>query len=375
VEGTGVAPLGTPAGSADESGLGAVGVLPLSPAAEDVFEALDLPCSPGSGRESLFATAFANPEAVQNDREEEQTTSNVSAYAGERGQSGEESWSEGEEDAQYDEEDEERVLAHLRQVLLLRGCILRSQAPPPPLLSTFDIEGFAKIIRSAPPRSIVVLCGAGISVSAGIPDFRSPGTGLYDNLQKYDLPSPQAIFELSYFRERPDAFYMLAREMWPDNFRPTPTHHFIALLHDKGLLRRCFSQNIDSLEAAAGLPHHMTVAAHGNFDSCTCIETGQRVPVDEVKRAVVVGKEGPGGWLELREKYGGLVKPNIVFFGEQLPARFFEAAEDDLPEAEAMIVMGTSLKVQLELTAPNGPLPASPATHLHSWLHAAVVCS
>ena len=59
-----------------------------------------------------------------------------------------------------------------------------------------------------------------------------------------------------------------------------------------------------------------------------------------------VGKEGEGGWLELRDKYGGLAKPNIVFFGEQLPQRFFEAAEEDLPDATAMIVMGTSLKVK-----------------------------
>ena len=112
------------------------------------------------------------------------------------------------------------------------------------------------------------MAGAGISVSAGIPDFRSPGTGLYDNLEKYDLPNPQSIFELSYFRERPDAFYMLAKELWPDNFEPTPTHRFIALLHSKGLLKRCFTQNIDSLEASAGIPKDMIVAAHGNFDGC-----------------------------------------------------------------------------------------------------------
>lgn len=59
---------------------------------------------------------------------------------------------------------------------------------------------------------------------------------------RYDLPDPQAIFTLSYFRERPDAFYRLCAELWPDNFRPTPTHHFIAELNARGLLRRCFTQ-------------------------------------------------------------------------------------------------------------------------------------
>ena len=75
------------------------------------------------------------------------------------------------------------------------------------------------------------MAGAGISVSAGIPDFRTPGTGLYDNLQKYDLPHPQAIFSIDYFRERPGAFYALCRELWPGTYAPTATHLFIRLLH------------------------------------------------------------------------------------------------------------------------------------------------
>ena len=136
-------------------------------------------------------------------------------------------------------------------------------------------------------------------------------TGLYDNLQKYDLPSPQSIFELSYFREKPDAFYRLCSELWPDNFAPTPTHHFLVELHARGLLRRCFTQNIDSLEALAHMPPDMIVAAHGNFDRCSCIEDGHEVPVDEVRAAISHGKEGERGWLAMAERHGGLVKPDI----------------------------------------------------------------
>ena len=96
---------------------------------------------------------------------------------------------------------------------------------------------------------------------------------------------------------------------------------------EQGRLRRCFTQNIDSLEAAAGVPADLIVAAHGNFDGCKCIETGEAVPVDEMRRAIMAGKHAPDGWQALAEKYGGLCKPDIVFFGESLPRRFFELAE------------------------------------------------
>jgi NAD-dependent deacetylase sirtuin 2 len=109
-------------------------------------------------------------------------------------------------------------------------------------------------LERAKEASVVVLAGAGISVSAGIPDFRTPGTGLYSNLQKYDLPSPESIFDIAYFREKPQAFCTLCTEMWPDNFAPTPAHFFIKLLEQKGILKRCFTQNIDTLERSVRLP-------------------------------------------------------------------------------------------------------------------------
>ena len=78
------------------------------------------------------------------------------------------------------------------------------------------IKGLAEWILTSPcQRNIIVLAGAGASTAAGIPDFRSPGTGLYDNLQKYNLPTPESIFSLDYFRKAPDAFYELAKDLWP----------------------------------------------------------------------------------------------------------------------------------------------------------------
>jgi len=226
------------------------------------------------------------------------------------------------------------------------------------VMATLDIEGLAAYIANARHgkrtlRNVIVLAGAGISVSAGIPDFRTPGTGLYDNLQKYDLPDPQAIFDINFFKNRPSAFYTLAKEMWAEGvaagkYKPTPAHRFIKLLNDKGLLLRCYTQNIDSLEAVAGLPLEKIVAAHGNFDSATCITNGKSVPVEEVKQAIIHGEEGEEGWGVdgLQKKYGGLCKPDITFFGEALPERFHALKKVDFPKCDLLIVMGTSLAVQ-----------------------------
>merc|ERR1711879_462987 len=93
----------------------------------------------------------------------------------------------------------------------------------------------------------------------------------------------------------------------------------------------------------AGLPKEQLVAAHGNFDSATCLATSEAVPVDEVRQAVMASKEA---CATLNKKYGGLVKPDIVFFGENLPMRLFELAELDFPMCDMLLVLGTSLQVQ-----------------------------
>ena len=149
-----------------------------------------------------------------------------------------------ESEEQEDEEAERAVeLDNFRIRLREKGYRERGVDPQrAPLVSSFDMRGIAEFMRGPRCQNVIVMCGAGISVSAGIPDFRTPGTGLYDNLQKYDLPTPQSIFELDYFRERPDAFYRLCAELWPDNYAPTPTHHFITEMHARGQLRRCFTQ-------------------------------------------------------------------------------------------------------------------------------------
>ncbi|RUS12426.1 DHS-like NAD/FAD-binding domain-containing protein, partial [Endogone sp. FLAS-F59071] len=121
--------------------------------------------------------------------------------------------------------------------------------------------------------SIIVMTGAGISTAAGIPDFRTPGTGLYDNLQKYKLPYPEAIFTILLRREckNPEPFYAVAKQLYPGKLFPTKTHYFILLLHSKNLLLRNFTLNIDTLERIAGIPEDILVEAHGSFASAKCV--------------------------------------------------------------------------------------------------------
>lgn len=205
----------------------------------------------------------------------------------------------------------------------------------------------------------VLETGAGISTSAGIPDFRSPNTGIYANLAKLNLPYPEAVFgesclhltrgsmliwchiEISYFRDNPLPFYTLAHELYPGRYKPTVSHCFIRLLSDKGLLLKLFTQNIDCLERAAGVPDDKIIEAHGSFAHQRCIDCRTAYPDDLMKEAINK-REVP----HCRQaECSGLVKPDIVFFGEALPMEFHQNRE--LPGfADLAIIMGTSLTVQ-----------------------------
>lgn len=206
------------------------------------------------------------------------------------------------------------------------------------VLDEVSFEGIARYIKSGKCKKIITMAGAGISTSAGIPDFRSPDTGLYHNLQKYNLPHPQAIFELSFFKENPKPFFCLAKELWPGVFKPTPCHYFVKLLADKGLLLRHFTQNIDTLERVAGLNGDLIVEAHGTFFSNHCVECYAQYSQEWIKVPIFEDK------IPYCTECNAVVKPDIVFFGEQLPKKFF-VCQKDLKECDLLIILGTSLTV------------------------------
>lgn len=148
---------------------------------------------------------------------------------------------------------------------------------------------------------------------------------------------------------------MLAKELYPGNYSPTISHVFIALLAKKGLLRMLFTQNIDCLEREAGVPGEHIVEAHGSFATQRCIDCKKEFPGDLMKEHVFQGvvprcKD---------KKCGGLVKPDIVFFGEQLPPAFFQ--NRDVPAlADLVLIMGTSLTVQPFASLPDVAAEGTP---------------
>ncbi|MCL4117565.1 UNVERIFIED_CONTAM: hypothetical protein GTU68_039309 [Idotea baltica] len=172
----------------------------------------------------------------------------------------------------YSTEEEEDTEGWLEKLQSFFGQKLKlEEKEVPQILDEVSIDGIVSYIKSGKCKNIVTMAGAGISTSAGIPDFRSPESGLYNNLSKYNLPHPEAIFDLDYFESNPKPFFVLAKELYPGAFNPTPSHHFIKLLHDKGLLLRHYTQNVDTLEHIAGIPIEKLVEAHGTFRTSHCM--------------------------------------------------------------------------------------------------------
>ncbi|CAF0791782.1 unnamed protein product [Brachionus calyciflorus] len=209
---------------------------------------------------------------------------------------------------------------------------------------TYTIDNLVLDISSRKIKKIVVMTGAGISTPSGIPDFRSPGSGLYNNLSQYEIPYPEAIFETSFFRQNPKPFFTLAKDLIPniEKYRPNKIHYFLRLLQEKKLLLRLYTQNIDGLESLAGVDTKKLIEAHGSFRTAKCINCKSPYSGIFVKNEVFNDRIPTC-------KYGncsGVVKPDIVFFGDKLPDNFYSHHENDFLTADCIIVMGTSLEVE-----------------------------
>ena len=155
---------------------------------------------------------------------------------------------------------------------LLKLIPLLMQRPRQRLPHVHSLDHACKLLSES--KNILVLTGAGVSVSAGIPDFRS-SDGIYRRLRdEFGMPKPECMFDKEYFDRNPQPFFSFAHELWPGRFNPTPCHRFIALLEKRGQLLRNYSQNIDTLEQSAGITR--LVNCHGSFATATCVTCGYR---------------------------------------------------------------------------------------------------
>ncbi|XP_050531270.1 NAD-dependent protein deacetylase sirtuin-1-like [Daktulosphaira vitifoliae] len=206
-----------------------------------------------------------------------------------------------------------------------------------------DVSTLDDVIRLLKSSTrIMVLTGAGVSVSCGIPDFRSHN-GVYARLATEfpDLPDPQSMFCIDYFRKDPRPFFKFAREIYPGQFKPSPSHQFIKALEKKGRLLRNYTQNIDTLEQVVGI--EKVIECHGSFATASCTQCGHKVSADTIKPDVF-DQRIPR--CPICVDSGGIMKPDIVFFGEGLPDSFHKAIEEDKNNCDLLIVIGSSLKVR-----------------------------
>uniref|UniRef100_A0A286Y2C3 protein acetyllysine N-acetyltransferase n=1 Tax=Cavia porcellus TaxID=10141 RepID=A0A286Y2C3_CAVPO len=231
------------------------------------------------------------------------------------------------------------------------------------------IEDAVKLLQEC--KKIIVLTGAGVSVSCGIPDFRSRD-GIYARLAVDfpDLPDPQAMFDIEYFRKDPRPFFKFAKEIYPGQFQPSLCHQFIALSDKEGKLLRNYTQNIDTLEQVAGIQR--IIQCHGSFATASCLICKYKVDCEAV-RGDIFNQVVPRCPRCPPDEPLAIMKPEIVFFGENLPEQFHRAMKYDKDEVDLLIVIGSSLKVRPVALIPSSIphevpqilINREPLPHLH----------
>ncbi|XP_029635174.1 NAD-dependent protein deacetylase sir-2.1 [Octopus sinensis] len=200
-------------------------------------------------------------------------------------------------------------------------------------------------------QKIMVLTGAGVSVSCGIPDFRSRN-GIYARLAVDfpDLPDPQAMFDIHYFRNDPRPFFKFAKEIYPGQFEPSKCHKFIKLIEDHNRLLHNYTQNIDTLEQQAGIKK--VIQCHGSFATATCMNCSSKVSAASI-REDIFNQVIPRCQVCRPECTSAIMKPDIVFFGENLPEHFHHQMAEDKEQCDLLIVIGSSMKVRPVALIPN----------------------
>jgi NAD-dependent deacetylase len=201
-----------------------------------------------------------------------------------------------------------------------------------------EIERAAQLISRS--RYMVAFTGAGHSTASGIPDFRSPDSGLWEK------DNPMLVASIWSFRLNPKVFYGWIRPLVDImlDAAPNPAHLALADLERMGILKTIVTQNIDNLHQRAGSTRVLEL--HGHMREATCVRCYKEAVVDAAMEQQVRKGRVP------RCQCGGVLKPNVILFGEQLPIRVFNQAMDEARRCDLMLVAGSSLTV-----APAADIP------------------
>jgi NAD-dependent deacetylase len=200
-------------------------------------------------------------------------------------------------------------------------------------LSTEErVARLAELVRSA--DRVVALTGAGISVPSGIPDFRTPGTGLWENV------NPMEVAHIDAFRRDPARFWHFYGERFAalEDKEPNAAHGALAELERGGKLQAVITQNIDRLHRKAGTRELIEV--HGTIDHASCLHCRTQFPLAETRARLAADPDGVPRCDE-----GHPLKPDVVLFGEFLPEDALMRAERLAREADLLLCVGSSLEV------------------------------
>ena len=193
----------------------------------------------------------------------------------------------------------------------------------------------------------IALTGAGVSTRSGIPDFRSPGYGLWEQVD------PMQVASVAAFRQRPEVFFNWIRPLarLVLEAQPNPAHKALAQMEAVGVLKALITQNIDGLHQKAG--SRCVLEVHGHLRQATCIRCYKVFASEQFVETFLAE-----GCLPRCPECGNVLKPNAILFGEQLPALEMRNAQRHSQQCDVMLVAGSSLEV-----APASELPCLARRH------------
>jgi NAD-dependent deacetylase len=192
-----------------------------------------------------------------------------------------------------------------------------------------DLSRAVKLVKSS--KYITALTGAGISTLSGLADFRGEHSPIWDRYPQ------EKVFEKSYFDHDPKLFFDYLREIMAKEYEPNIGHIMLKKMEDAGSLKALITQNIDGLHQKAGTKR--VYELHGSIYKNYCVECGKEYMIGEFMKKLKK-EEVP------KCSCKGVIRPGIVFYGEQLPEEAMELSAFHASRSDLMLVVGTSLLVQ-----------------------------